>query len=91
MTADPEEQRPPTTAASNHLAWRETYESSLKHFTERKLVLMLAAIHARMGTSEELPGDLDRCRAISERLKEMHPDPELRESQRKMDPKRRFF
>lgn len=72
------------------MAWRETYESSLKHLTERKLVLMLAAIHARMGTSEELPGDLDRCRAITVRLQQMHPEPELGESLRKMDPKRRF-
>jgi hypothetical protein len=67
----------PHNAPQQPKSWRETYEVSLKSFTEQKLVLMLAEVQGRLGTSQELDGDVDRCSAIGHRLNNLHTGKKL--------------
>jgi hypothetical protein len=90
MTAPAQEELPPPSAPELHKKWREDYEVALKRYSERKLVLMLAEIQARLGTSAERTGDVDRCNAIGHRLKNVHAGLRLGESLRMMDSKKRF-
>jgi hypothetical protein len=62
----------PHNAPKQHQKWREAYEDSLKHLTERKLAAMLSEVQGRLGTFGELDGDVDRCSAIAHRLNNLH-------------------
>ena len=63
----------------------DVYRSSLRRCGKRELVLMLAAIKARIGTSGDYPEDRARSDAICQRLKNIHFGAYLHESIRKMD------
>jgi hypothetical protein len=61
------------------------YQVSLGRCDKRELVLMLAAIKARIGTPGELSGDRARSRSICEHLHRVHEGSGLPASIRKMD------
>ena len=66
------------------------YRTALKCCDKKELVLMIAAISARLGAPEELPEDANRVLAIGHQLKAIHAGRWLSEGMRKIDFKYRL-
>ena len=85
MKTDPTESKECASSKTRSRVSLEDYQRSLRRCRKPELVLMLAAIKARIGTQGEYPEDRAHSNAICHQLKNIHLGARLHESIRKMD------